>query len=170
MYFQTNAIASTIIFGGLTASLGFAQSTTSAPPPKANTGEGAANFDESLVPQFGINAGVNPSGGIVNGVPTGSCDGLNGNKIPCFCPPDRTQFIAKLRKNVAAGTLFGALDMSFPTTNSTADQIARLNTCVNTLQNFRDDTKRGFGCPGVSTTFVRDRDNLQKQNAAAVKK
>ena len=42
---------------------------------------------EELIPQFGVTAGVNPSG-------TGDCEGINGIKIPCQCPPPREQFIA----------------------------------------------------------------------------
>ena len=46
-----------------------------------------------LIPQFGITAGVNPTG------PGGSCEGVNGPDgkpilIPCDCPPSREQFIA----------------------------------------------------------------------------
>lgn len=41
----------------------------------------------ALVPQFGVNAGTNPTG-------TGDCDGINGVKIPCSCPPSRDSFIA----------------------------------------------------------------------------
>ncbi|KAJ3520710.1 hypothetical protein NM688_g9125 [Phlebia brevispora] len=44
-----------------------------------------------LVPQFGVQAGVNPDG-------TGNCDGIPNAqgvpiKIPCSCPPDRDSFI-----------------------------------------------------------------------------
>ena len=49
------------------------------------------NVDPALVPQFGVQAGVNPSG-------TGDCDGITNAagkvvKIPCSCPPDRNTFI-----------------------------------------------------------------------------
>lgn len=48
--------------------------------------------DPNLVPQFGISAGVNPTG-------TGDCDGVTNAagvvvKIPCSCPPNRDDFIA----------------------------------------------------------------------------
>lgn len=42
--------------------------------------------DPNLVPQFGVNPGTNPTG-------TGDCDGINGIKIPCACPPSRDDFI-----------------------------------------------------------------------------
>lgn len=47
--------------------------------------------DTSLVPDFGVQSGVNPTG-------TGDCDGTTNDagqivKIPCSCPPDRTTFI-----------------------------------------------------------------------------
>ena len=50
------------------------------------------DVDPSLVPQFGVQAGVNPTG-------TGECDGIPNAqgipiKIPCICPPDRDVFIA----------------------------------------------------------------------------
>ncbi len=50
------------------------------------------DVDPSLVPQFGVQAGVNPTG-------TGDCDGIPNAqgvpiKIPCTCPPNRAQFIA----------------------------------------------------------------------------
>jgi len=49
------------------------------------------DVDPSLVPEFGIQSGVNPTG-------TGDCDGVTNDagqtvKIPCSCPPDRTAFI-----------------------------------------------------------------------------
>jgi len=48
-------------------------------------------IDAALVPDFGIQPGVNPTG-------TGDCDGTTNDagqvvKIPCSCPPDRTSFI-----------------------------------------------------------------------------
>lgn len=47
--------------------------------------------DPNLVPQFGLAAGLNPTG-------TGDCDGIPNAqgvpiKIPCSCPPDRNSFI-----------------------------------------------------------------------------
>ena len=48
--------------------------------------------DPALVPEFGHPAGLNPTG-------TGDCDGITNAagqvvKIPCFCPPNRDEFIA----------------------------------------------------------------------------
>ena len=45
----------------------------------------------ALIPDFGIPANLNPTG-------TGDCDGVTNPagtvvKIPCFCPPDRGEFI-----------------------------------------------------------------------------
>jgi hypothetical protein len=68
------------------------------------------DVDEALVPQFGISAGVNPTGMSLHPYElflvadlrlytgAGDCDGVNGAdgqpvKIPCSCPPDRTTFI-----------------------------------------------------------------------------
>lgn len=49
------------------------------------------DVDPSLVPEFGVQAGQNPTG-------TGDCDGTTNAagqvvKIPCSCPPDRASFI-----------------------------------------------------------------------------
>lgn len=49
------------------------------------------DVDPSLVPEFGVTQGVNPTG-------TGDCDGTTNSagevvKIPCSCPPDRTSFL-----------------------------------------------------------------------------
>jgi len=49
--------------------------------------------DPSLVPQFGLEPGQNPTG-------TGDCDGIVSKttgqpvKVPCACPPPRDTFIA----------------------------------------------------------------------------
>lgn len=58
-----------------------------APAPANNAG----GVDASLVPEFGLASGLNPTG-------TGDCDGIAGAngqaiKIPCACPPDRNAFI-----------------------------------------------------------------------------
>lgn len=59
-----------------------------APAPPA-----AGGVDPALVPEFGHQAGLNPTG-------TGDCDGAVKNaagetvKIPCSCPPDRDSFLA----------------------------------------------------------------------------
>jgi len=107
-------------------------------------------LDESLVPQFGVQAGVNPSG-------TGNCDGIDGANgqpilIPCACPPDRTSFIDEMSANVAAGFVINnpTVKLTFPLDNSTSSQLARLNAAAVTLQNLNGP---GQGCPVSSTTF-----------------
>jgi hypothetical protein len=109
------------------------------------------DVNEALIPQFGFQSGVNPTG-------TGDCDGAvkgaNGEpiKIPCSCPPDRQTFVQDLNQNVAAGhaTNNPSVLVSFPEDNSTASQLARLNAATVTLQNLNGP---GKGCPVVSTTF-----------------
>ncbi|KAL4249839.1 hypothetical protein ABKN59_006632 [Abortiporus biennis] len=101
-----------------------------------------------LIPEFGVSAGVNPDG-------TGNCEGIvvNGQpaKIPCSCPPDRQTFIDDLNANVAAGHAVNnpSISLSFPTDNSKASQLARLNAATITLQNLHGP---GVGCPQVATT------------------
>ena len=67
------------------------------------------DVNDALIPQFGFQPGVNPTGtlftylgNMLNGigfVGTGDCDGaVNGTdgkpiKIPCSCPPDRQTFV-----------------------------------------------------------------------------
>ncbi|KAJ7269252.1 hypothetical protein B0H12DRAFT_1009596 [Mycena haematopus] len=104
-----------------------------------------AQVNAALVPQFGVKAGVNPTG-------TGDCDGINGIKIPCSCPPSRDSFIASLSANVAAGhdVHNPAVAAPFPTDNSKASQITRLQTSISSLQNLFG---AGVGCPAASTTF-----------------
>jgi len=120
-----------------------------APPPPAAPAPApapaAGGVDPNLVPQFGVSPGVNPTG-------TGDCDGINGIKIPCACPPDRNSFIASLSANVAAGHDVNnpAVAAPFPTDNSVQSQIARLQTSISSLQNLHG---AGVGCPAASTTF-----------------
>ncbi|KAI0035225.1 hypothetical protein K488DRAFT_43823 [Vararia minispora EC-137] len=109
------------------------------------------DVNPNLVPQFGFQSGVNPTG-------TGDCDGAVNDasgqpiKIPCSCPPDRTSFIQELNANVAVGHVLNnpTVQLSFPEDNSTASQLARLNAAAVTLQNLNGP---GKGCPIVSTTF-----------------
>ena len=49
------------------------------------------DVDPALVPEFGHQAGLNPTG-------TGDCDGIRNAagavvKIPCVCPPNRADFL-----------------------------------------------------------------------------
>ncbi|KAJ7081601.1 hypothetical protein B0H15DRAFT_952958 [Mycena belliarum] len=114
--------------------------------------------DPKLVPQFGINRGTNPTG-------TGDCDGLNGVKIPCSCPPERGAFIAQLSRDVAAGHDVNnpGVPAPFPTDNSKASQIVRLQTSVTSLQNLFGP---GKGCPAAATTFLGQIKALQQGGAA----
>jgi len=111
------------------------------------------DVNPSLVPQFGIQPGQNPTG-------TGDCDGVNGIKIPCTCPPDRNSFIQSLNNNVNAGHAVNnpGITVSFPTSNSKADQLARIQASLVTLQNLNGP---GKGCPASSTTFVAQQQAIQ---------
>jgi hypothetical protein len=57
-----------------------------------------------------------------------------------------------LNTNVAAGHAVNnpGISVSFPTDNSKASQLARINTSLVTLQNLHGP---GVGCPAVSTTL-----------------
>ncbi|KIL67732.1 hypothetical protein M378DRAFT_72651 [Amanita muscaria Koide BX008] len=106
--------------------------------------------DPALVPEFGVQPGDNPTG-------TGDCDGITNSqevvKIPCSCPPDRKSFIESLSANVAAGHVINnpSVLVTFPTDNSKASRIVRIQAAVVTLQNLRGP---GVGCPAASTTFL----------------
>ncbi|KAL1692013.1 hypothetical protein GGG16DRAFT_52239 [Schizophyllum commune] len=124
----------------------------------------SANIDPALVPDFGIQAGTNPTG-------TGDCDGVAGAdgkpvKIPCQCPPDKDTFIQaslSLSANVAAGFAVNNPDVkigAFPTGDSAEDQIARIQASLVTLQNLDGP---GKGCPAASTTLLAQQKVLQGQ-------
>lgn len=140
-----------------------------APTPESPAPGPAGGVDPNLVPQFGLQAGLNPTG-------TGDCDGIKNAagqvvKIPCSCPPDRDSFIAvsissslprvavlklvlqSLSANVAAGHAVNntGVVVSFPTDNSKASKLARVQAAIVTLQNLKGP---GVGCPAASTTFV----------------
>ncbi|KAL1756079.1 hypothetical protein FB107DRAFT_212147 [Schizophyllum commune] len=126
----------------------------------AETGT-SANIDPALVPDFGIQAGTNPTG-------TGDCDGVAGAdgkpvKIPCQCPPDKDTFIQSLSADVAAGFAVNNPDVkigAFPTGDSAEDQIARIQASLVTLQNLDGP---GKGCPAASTTLLAQQKALQGQ-------
>jgi len=130
-----------------------AQAAAPAPAPAAG------GVDVSLVPSFGFSSGVNPTG-------TGDCDGaVNGAnglpiKVPCACPPDRDAFIQSLNANVAAGHAVKnpSILVSFPTSNSKEDQLARIGAALVTLQNLNGP---GQGCPASSTTFSAQQKAIQ---------
>jgi hypothetical protein len=120
------------------------------PVAPAASAPAAGGVDVALVPQFGLAAGLDPTG-------TGNCAGVDNAQgvpieIPCSCPPDRNSFIASLNANVAAGHAVNnpTIAVSFPTDNSKASQLARLSAATVTLQNLRGP---GVGCPAASTTF-----------------
>lgn len=143
--------------------------TSPAPAPAASspapaTATPASNssggFDESLVPDLGIQQGVNPTG-------TGDCDGAigpNGQpiKIPCSCPPDRSELISQLEANVAAGHAIKnpSVAVTFPTDDSNASKSARITAVLITLQNLNGP---GEGCPAASTTLLAQQKALQGQ-------
>lgn len=117
-------------------------------------------IDAALVPEFGVVAGTNPTG-------TGDCDGVNGIKIPCTCPPERDFFIGEVQANVEAGRARnnnGNIQVSFPTGNSKEDQLARLNTATVTLQNLFGS---GVGCPQAATTFGAQRQAIEAGTSPA---
>jgi hypothetical protein len=129
-----------------------------APAPAPASAPAASSVNPALVPEFGLAAGLNPTG-------TGDCDGIPNAqgvpiKIPCSCPPDRTSFIQSLSANVAAGHAVNnpTIQVSFPTDNSKASKLARLNAAVVTLQNLRGP---GVGCPAASTTFTAQAQAIQ---------
>jgi len=114
---------------------------------------------ESLIPEFGHKAGLNPTG-------TGDCDGAvngpNGQpiKIPCICPPDRKSFIDSLNANVAAGHAVNnpSVKVEFPLGGSKEDKVKRMQASLVTLQNLRGE---GVGCPASSTTFGKQLKAIQ---------
>ena len=107
----------------------------------ANQPTGA--FDPSLVPEFGVQAGVSPDG-------QGNCIGLNNVKIPCSCPPDRQDFIQRVQAAAASGNSEG-VPVEFPLDDSSASKKARIQTSIVVLQNLNG---RGVGCPAAATTFL----------------
>ncbi|TFK39085.1 hypothetical protein BDQ12DRAFT_698426 [Crucibulum laeve] len=122
------------------------------------------DVDPALVPQFGLQAGLNPTG-------TGDCDGITNAagvvvKIPCSCPPDRASFLQSLNSNVNAGKVVNnpGIAVSFPTDNSKASQLARIQTAIVTLQNLKGP---GVGCPAASTTFLAQQQALPPAPAPA---
>jgi len=108
------------------------------------------NVNPSLVPEFGVEPGINPTG-------TGDCDGIKNAqgqviKIPCSCPPDPNSFIESLNANVAAGHAVNnpSVPLTFPEDDSRASNITRIQAAIVTLQNLNGP---GRGCPAASTTF-----------------
>lgn len=111
------------------------------------------SIEPSLVPDFGLIAGQDPNG-------SGSCAGANNILIPCFCPPNREEFIDKVNSAVASGNFLGT-PVTFnvdPLAQSNKDKFDRATTCLIVLQSFNGT--RGVGCPAASAPNIL---NQQKQ-------
>ncbi|KAG6812505.1 hypothetical protein H0H92_002504 [Tricholoma furcatifolium] len=91
------------------------------------------DVDPALVPEFGVTAGVNQQ---TQGIAMES-------KI----------LLGKLSKSPVFAHQTGpsSFSVTFPTDDSTASQLARLQTAIVTLQNLNGT---GKGCPAASTTFL----------------
>lgn len=125
-----------------TTALALLATTASAVPTYRDIMSRQNTIDPSLVPSYGIQRGVNPE--------SGSCDGANGVKIPCSCPPLRQDFLNKLNQNVAAGNVLGN-EITFNTDPNVQDSqtnIDRATAMLITLQNFNGTA--GVGCPAAS--------------------
>ncbi|KAH8785266.1 hypothetical protein F5883DRAFT_84593 [Diaporthe sp. PMI_573] len=117
----------------------------------------------SLIPEFGVEAGVNPTG-------TGDCDGFNAalNKvvpINCAkCPPPRDAYVEQLAKDLNAGNSFGS-PVTFNTDPATANDPQankdRATACLTSLQSFYGS--KGVGCPAVAAP------NMAKQQITGVR-
>ncbi|KIY69290.1 hypothetical protein CYLTODRAFT_452696 [Cylindrobasidium torrendii FP15055 ss-10] len=136
-----------------------ATTSSSATPSRTDTTKDTS-VEDDLVPEFGIEAGVNPDG-------TGNCEGVAGPDgkpvlIPCTCPPERQSFIQSLQANVANGFAVNNPDVavSFPTDDSVASQLARFQAATVTLQNLEGP---GVGCPQAATTFSQQIKAIQGQ-------
>jgi hypothetical protein len=122
-------------------------------------GGGALAINPSLVPGFGVRRGVN-----AGAEQEGSCDGRNaaGDRvlIPCFCPPDRADFVYRLAAAVAAGRV---LDQEISFSNDADDMSeetvrARATAAIVLLQSFNGT--KGVGCPAASApSFLKVQKN-----------
>lgn len=145
--------------------------------PRQQQGQFSASDPDflSLIPEFGVEQGVNPTG-------TGDCDGFNAaqNKvvpISCEkCPPPRDAYVEQLAKDLNAGNSFGS-PITFNTDPATADDPQankdRATACLTSLQSFYGS--KGVGCPAVAapnmarqqTTGVRDDQQFIPQAGSA---
>ncbi|EHY52522.1 hypothetical protein ABEF95_014000 [Exophiala dermatitidis] len=123
---------------------------TSGTASSSGTSTGSSSVDAALIPPFGITAGIKANDGTAN------CVGDGGKGIPCDCPPTLDTFVKAVEQTVAGGA-------AFPSGNSAADQLARLQTCIVTLQNFKGGAGSGVGCPAVSTTWKELQTKLQSE-------
>ncbi|KAK8113465.1 hypothetical protein PG984_013991 [Apiospora sp. TS-2023a] len=111
-------------------------------------GNVAGAISESVIPDFGLTAGV-PSKS-----QPGSCVGANNINIPCTCPPSKAAVASTLTTFVSRGKA-GSVPIAFPDPakdTSLAANRARINAIVNTLQNLNFDKtgRTGDGCPAAS--------------------
>lgn len=105
------------------------------------------DIDPGLIPDFGLSAGQDPDG-------NGNCAGADNTPIPCFCPPDREEFVEKVNSAVAAGSFLGK-PITFnidPQAQSEKDKFNRATTCLIVLQSFNGTF--GVGCPAVSAPNI----------------
>lgn len=124
-------------------------SQATSPSSGTTGGSQRGGVNEALVPDFGVKANTNPGAR-----QQGSCDGFVAAtntvvNIPCTCPPARSDFLAALNKNVAAGSVQG-VDVDFNNNagdQSTATNQARATAMLVTLQNLFG---AGMGCPAAS--------------------
>lgn len=101
-----------------------------------------------LVPEFGVVPGTDR-----DVIQTGSCSGFNGKgriPIPCSCPPDRDEFIARLEAALRVGNVFGdPISFSGDASDQSVDtNRARATASVILLQSFNG--KKGDGCPAAA--------------------
>ncbi|KZV79478.1 hypothetical protein EXIGLDRAFT_586698, partial [Exidia glandulosa HHB12029] len=128
-------------------------STDSSAPVETNSPDGQPSdaLIKQLAPSLGFRKGVNPTG---SGDCDGAAKGADGKpiKVPCFCPPDRDEFVAKLIANVQAGHVVTnpTVKISFPTDDSDEAKLTRINAASSTLQNLNG---AGNGCPIAATTL-----------------
>lgn len=107
------------------------------------------SLNANLVPDFGVVPNTNPGAR-----QAGSCDGFAAASnsvvnIPCDCPPSRSEFLAALERNVAAGSVQGTeIEFSNDASDqSTATNTLRATAMLVTLQNLNG---AGVGCPAAS--------------------
>ncbi|POS73923.1 hypothetical protein DHEL01_v207680 [Diaporthe helianthi] len=133
--------------------------------PRQQQGQFSASDPDflSLIPEFGVEQGVNPTG-------TGDCDGFNAAqnkvvKINCErCPPPRDAYVAQLAEDLNAGNVFGS-PITFNTDPATANDPQankdRATACLTSLQSFYGS--KGVGCPAVAAP------NMAKQQNTGVR-
>lgn len=168
MYFSTALVL---------ALAGAACAAPSENKPRQQQGQFSASDPDflSLIPEFGVEQGVNPTG-------TGDCDGFNAaqNKVVPIncdkCPPPRDAYVEQLAKDLNAGNVFGSA-ITFNTDPATANDPQankdRASACLISLQSFYGS--KGVGCPAVAapnmakqqTTGVRDDQQFIPQSGGA---